>query len=414
MGSARFLRKQVFYSTGTAASTVRSGENGLSQFDKVLQRRGSNSFKWDGNERVFGRSDLLPFWVADMDFAVPPPIRRAIATRLEHRVFGYEERSVEYVAAVRDWLQRRHGWDVPREWLTFCPPSSIVAIYGLIMTLTKPGDGIIVPTPTYGPLIGLVEQTGRRLLRNPLRESAVRFELDVAGMRELVDDNVAMIILCSPHNPTGRVFGEPELGALRELAEERGLIVVSDEVHADLVRPGQRHRPFGSLGLRRSATVFSPNKSFNTAGLPQTSLVIPDPDMRLALQSFLDTVQVGHDHSFGSVAMISAYNECEAWLDEVIGYIDANHTRVQQFMSGELPGVRVWPAEATYLAWLDYRALGMNEADAQRRLVNEGGVGLYSGSLFGHEGTGFLRMNVACPRTTLERGLDGIKRALAG
>ena len=347
-----------------------------------------------------------------MDFSTPEPIRLAIERRLQHPVLGYEERQPEYAEAVANWLQRRHGWQVPNEWLMFCPPSSIVAMYGLVVSLTQPGDGVIVPVPTYGPLIDLVCRTDRRLLRNPLRESTARFELDLEHMSSLVDKDTRMILLCSPHNPTGRVFSSAELQGIADLADKHDLIVVCDEVHADLVRPGYRHRPYGSLGHIRSATVISPNKAFNTAGLPQASLVMPDGDMRKSLQGFLDTTAVNHDSTFGGVAMLSAYRDCESWLEEVVKYIDENHRHVQKFLGQHLPALRVWPAEATYLAWLDYRSMGISEEEVQQRLVHQGGVGLYSGSLFGTEGTGFLRMNVACPRQTLNEGLDGILRAL--
>lgn len=381
-------------------------------FDRTVERRGSGSFKWDATGRLFGRDDLLPFWVADMDFATPEPIRRAVQERLAHPVFGYEERPPGYAAAIIDWLHRRHGWDVPRDWLTFCPPSSIVAIYGLIQMLTEPGEGIVVPTPTYGPLIDLVEQTGRRLLRSPLAETDGRLVLDADSLASMVDPETRMVLLCSPHNPTGRVFSARELRALDELAVERGLVVVSDEVHADLVRPGGRHLPFGSLGQAKSATVISPNKAFNTAGLPQATVISPDPDLRRRLRRFLDTTQLNHDSTFGGVAMIAAYNECEEWLRAVIAYIDRNHRLVEDFVGNELPGVKVHAAEATYLAWLDCRELALEEAEITQRLVERGRVALYEGSWFGHEGAGFLRMNVACARATLERGLEGIRKSL--
>lgn len=385
----------------------------MSRFDQPVERRGSHSFKWDGNARMFGRADLLPFWVADMDFATPEPILDAIRTRLEHPVFGYEERQPDYVAAVRDWLSRRHGWDVPEEWLKFCPPSSIVAMYGLVTGLTEPGDGVIVPVPTYGPLIDLVRRNGRELQASPLVERDGRFTLDFDGMKTLVGARTKLLLVCNPHNPTGRVFTREELEALADFAERHGLVVICDEVHADLVRPGHRHIPFGSLGYERSATVISPNKTFNTAGLPQASLVIPDPAIREVMQRYLDTAQVNHDSTFGAVAMLAAYRECEDWLDELIGYLDANHARVAEFIGAEVPGVRVWPAEGTYLAWLDYRDTGLDEEEIQRRLVEQGGVALYSGSIFGDAGRGFLRMNVACPRATLDAGLEGIRKALA-
>ncbi|MGB5246772.1 MAG: PatB family C-S lyase [Woeseia sp.] len=381
-------------------------------FDELIERRGSGSYKWDGNQREFGNAALLPFWVADMDFAVAPAIREAIAQRLQHPVLGYEERPAAYAEAQIEWLQRRHQWQVPPTWLKFCPPSSMVAMHGLISTATSPGCSVIVPTPTYGPLIDLVEQTGRRLIRVPLRESKQRFELDAEGIAQRVEADTEMILFCNPHNPTGRVFEEAELNALCRIAERHDLILLSDEVHADLVRPGFRHRPLGSLGYEKSVTVLSPNKAFNTAGLPQCTLVIPDPALRDQLQHYLDLLAVNHDSSFGGVAMIAAYRQGDAWLDAVMRYIDDNHRFVAEFIAAEVPGLRVWPAEATYLAWLDFRQSGLTEREIQDRLISMGGVALYRGSLFGEEGRGFLRMNIACPRQTLERGLAGIRRSL--
>lgn len=389
-------------------------EPGLTDFnfDQVVPRRCSDSYKWDANKRLFGKADLLPFWVADMDFATAPPILEAIAERLRHPVLGYEERPAEYAACLLDWLQRRHDWAVPKEWLKFCPPSSIVAMHGLITTSTSPGCSIIVPTPTYGPLIDLVEKTGRRLIRCPLRETDERFVLDTAALEAAVAADTEMIVLCSPHNPTGRVFGEDELTELCRIGAEHDLILLSDEVHADLVRPGFRHRPLGSLGYHKSVTVLSPNKAFNTAGLPQCSLVIPDAKLRDALQGYLELLAVTHDSTLGGVAMMAAYRHGEEWLDAVLRYIDANHDFVARYVNAEIPGLRVWPAEATYLAWLDYRATGLGETEMQNRLVHQGNVALYSGTLFGDEGRGFLRMNIACPLQTLERGLAGVGKAL--
>jgi len=384
----------------------------MSRFDTPIERRGSNSYKWDGVRRVFGHDGLLPFWVADMDFATPEPIIAALRERLQHPLLGYEERSDDYVDAILDWLGERHGLDVPREWLMFCPPSSIVGIGGMILTMTTSGSSIAMPTPTYGPLIDLVEHNGRRLLRNPLREADGRFELDIAQLQATVRDDTRMILLCNPHNPTGRVFARDELAAIAELAAARDLVVVADEVHCDLLMPGHRHCPFVSLGHAKSVSVISPNKTFNTAGVPQTTLIVPDERLRRAFHGYLDTLQLNHDSTFGAAAMIAAYRECAGWLDELIDYVDGNHRLVAAWLADNVPGVRAVPAEATYLAWLDCRALGLSEQAIMQRLADEGGVALYAGSEFGREGLGFLRMNVACPRTVLQRGLEGIKRAL--
>lgn len=385
-----------------------------SDFDSKINRRGTHSFKWDDNKRLFGRSDLLPFWVADMDFATPKPILDAITARCEHPVLGYGIRSDEYYASIQTWLRTRHGWDVPREWMMFCPPSSIVGIHGVISILTDPGETIAVPTPTYGPLISLVVSNGRQILRNPLREDGEgRFHLDVADMESKLEADTRLVIMSSPNNPVGRVFRREELEALADLAERRDLLVVSDEVHLDLVMPGYRHIPYGTVGAERSVTVISPNKSFNTAGIPQATLIIPDEDLRFRYQEYLDKMQLNHDSTFGAEAMIAGYRHCGLWLDDVITYIAGNHRFAAEYLDAKVPGVRKVRAEATYLSWLDFRNTGLAQDEIMRRLVHVGGVGLYSGTDFGEEGEGFFRMNIACPRAILEQGLEGIRKAMA-
>ncbi|MDH3440527.1 MAG: pyridoxal phosphate-dependent aminotransferase [Gammaproteobacteria bacterium] len=382
-------------------------------FDCRIDRRGTDSYKWDDNEKLFGRRDLLPFWVADMDFATPEPILDAIRLRCEHPVLGYGIRSDEYYSAIEDWLLKHHQWQVPREWMMFCPPSSIVGIDGVISLLTEPGESILAPMPTYGPLIGLIVDNNRRILECPLREdNDGRFHLDVADMESRIEDDTRMIVFCSPHNPTGRVFTKDELSALADLAERHNLIVVSDEVHMDLVMPGHRHTPYGSIGGHRSVTVISPNKTFNTAGIPQATLIMPDESLRARYQGFLNKTQLNHDSTFGAEAMVAGYRHCEEWLEKVVGYIADNHRFVGAYLDEQVPGVRKVTAEGTYLGWLDFRKTGLSQDEIMDRLVNIGGVGLYSGTDFGEQGRGFFRMNIACPRATLEKGLDGVRRAI--
>ena len=380
-------------------------------FDQRIDRRNSGAYKWDDNEKLFGRADLLPFWVADMDFATPQPILDAIRNRTNHPVIGYETRSDEYYSAVQDWLSLRHQWEVPREWLMFCPPSSIVAIQGMVECLSAFGDSIVAPTPTYGPLLDVVEQNGRKLIRNPLREVDGRFELNVAGLEARLESQTRLVMLCSPNNPVGRVFSEDELSALADVAERHDLVVISDEVHCDLVLPGYRHIPYGKIGDERSVTVISPNKTFNSAGIPQATLIVPDAGIRRKFQRFLDRLQLNHDSTFGALGMIAAYRHCGPWLDEVTAYLDENHRVVSRFLEN-VPGVRKVPAEATYLAWLDFRETGLDQDEIMHRLVNIGGVGLYSGLDFGEEGAGFMRLNLACPRPFLVQGLDAIATAI--
>ena len=381
-------------------------------FDQPIDRRHTDSYKWDGNEQLFGRADLLPFWVADMDFATPQPILDAIRNRVEHPVLGYGFRSEKYFSAVQGWLRDRHGWNVPREWLMFCPPGSIVGIQGIVEVLSKPGDTIIAPTPTYGPLMDVVVQNGRRLIRNPLREIRGRFELNTIGLEQALQRDTRLVMLCSPNNPVGRVFSQDELQSLSDIAERHDLVVVSDEVHCDLVMPGHRHTPFGAVGGDRSVTVVSPNKTFNTAGIPQATLIIPSAEIRAKFQKFLDRMQLNHDGTFGALGMIAAYSQCGSWLDAVVSYIDANHRIVADYFADNVCGVRKIPAEATYLAWLDFRQTGLGQHEIMDRLVNVGGVGLYSGTDFGEEGSGFFRMNLACPKVLLRKGLERISKAL--
>ncbi len=381
--------------------------------DRITDRRQTDSFKWDDNEALFGRRDLLPFWVADMDFETPAAIINAIRKRVEHPVLGYERRSHEYHAAVENWLTTRHGWDVPREWLMFCPPSSIVAMYGLVNLLTQPGDSVALQTPNYGPLFDIVAQNRRRQILSPLQESDGSFVFDIADLEARLEADTRMFILCSPHNPTGRVFSAEELEPLAALADERDLIVVSDEVHCDLVMPGHRHIPYGTIGGERSVTVISPNKTFNTAGIPQATLIIPSEAIRQKFSEFLAVTQLNHDATFGAVGMCAAYRHCGEWLDAVIGYVAENHRVAAAFLQAEVAGVTKMPAEATYLAWLDFRGTGLAESEIMDRLVNKGGVGLYAGTEFGAAGEGFFRMNLGCPRETLIKGLEGIRKALA-
>jgi cystathionine beta-lyase len=297
--------------------------------------------------------------------------------------------------------------------MVFCPPSSIVGIHGVVTILTEPAQTIAAPTPTYGPLIDLIVSNGRRIIRNPLREDDEgRFHLDVEDLESKLEPDTRLVIFCSPHNPTGRVFVRDELEALASLAERKDLVVVSDEVHLDLAMPGFRHIPYGSIGGERSVTVISPNKTFNTAGIPQATLIIPDPDLRADYRAYLNRMQLNHDSTFGGEAMIAGYRDCALWLDDVVTYIAGNHAFASDYIDKHIPGVRKVTAEATYLSWLDFRGTGLGQEEIMDRLVNTGGVGLYSGTDFGEEGEGFFRMNLACPRALLERGLEGIRKAL--
>lgn len=381
--------------------------------DKATIRLGTDSYKWDGNERVFGRHDLMPFWVADMDFETPKPILDAIRLRCLHPVLGYGIRSAAYFEAVSAWLRDRHDWDIPREWLMFCPPSAIVGIHGLVTTLVDEASSVLVHTPAYGPLTALVRNTGRQLIESPLLETHGEFKIDAGSLHADIRADTKMIVLCNPHNPTGRAFSLEELELVAGVARERDLLVISDEVHCDLVLPGSKHIPFGKIAGERSITVISPNKTFNTAGIPQSTLIIPSAEIRQRFAAYLDTMQLNHDSTFGAVAMVAGYTQCADWLDGVVEYVAKNHEFAASWLQENLPAVRKTRAEATYLAWLDFRQTGLDENAMQNLLVHKGGIGLYPGTIFGAAGAGFFRMNLACCRSQLENGLQRIRLALS-
>lgn len=384
----------------------------MSEFDLPIDRRGTDSYKWDDNERVFGRADLMPFWVADMDFPTPAPILDAIRERSAHPVLGYGIRTDEFYDAITAWLAERHRFSVPREWLMFCPPSSIVGIYGLVTALTGAGDRVLVPTPNYGPLLSLVDQNERELGCVPMAEEAGSFRMDLGALERNVTDRTRMLIFSNPHNPTGRVFSRAELEEIAAFAEQHDLFVVSDEVHSDLVLPGYRHVPYVDVAGSRAVTVMSPNKTFNTAGLPQSTLIIPDEDVRTAFQRFLNVTQLNHESTFGAIGAVAGYRHCGPWLDRLLDYLEENHRWLEEFLRSELPKVSKAPAQGTYLAWLDCRQLGFADEELMRRLVERGGVALYGGGEFGPHSQGFMRMNIACPRERLERGAYAFAKAL--
>ncbi len=384
-------------------------------FDKIVDRRNSGSYKWDGMKRLFGRDDLLPFWVADMDFATPKPVTDAFKQRLEHPVFGYKARGESYCRAILKWLAVRHGWVVKREWLTFCPPGVVQSIHMLVNLLSEPGDEIILQTPAYNPLINVVTGNNRKLLRNELKLTGNRYEIDFDDLTRKISGKTRLMILCSPHNPSGRVWKEDELGKLTDICIDNNIKIISDEIHADFVYKGHRHIPLGSLSdkARNNAiTCLSAGKTFNISGLQQAVLVIPDEATRTLFEEARDVAQINLDNIFSEVATEAAYTHCGEWLDQLITYLQCNVEYLSDYLGKNLPEVNVIKPEGTYLVWLDMRELGKSSREINDLLVNRAGVALYEGKEFGEKREGFFRMNIACPRTLLSDGLKRISDAL--
>jgi cystathionine beta-lyase len=384
-------------------------------FDEVIDRLGTNGIKWEQTEAVFGVPGLLPLWVADMDFRGPEPVIEALKRRAESGVFGYTKRPASLHDAIVHWVGHRHNWTIEKEWICWSP-GVIPALTACVNTFTKPGDRIIIQPPVYPPFFRTVRDHGRELILNPLRLVEGRYEMDFEDLEHKFRTTGAkMLILCSPHNPVGRVWNTDELNRLEALCEEHGALLVSDEIHADLVYPSHHHTPAAALSARaanHTIVCFAPSKTFNLAGLQSSYIIIPNKELRNA---FNRTMEEGHhtmSNTFSITASESAYRYGDEWLEQCLAYIEANVDYAVQFITRHLPEIKTVKPEGTYLMWLDCNGLGLDAAGLRGFMLNEGKVALNEGVIFGTEGAGFMRMNVACRRATLEEALQRILRAV--
>jgi cystathionine beta-lyase len=383
-------------------------------FSTPVDRRGTSSLKWDFGTRLTGRDDLLPLWVADMDFRLPPEIQEAIERRVAHGIFGYTLEPESYFEAAAAWLASRHGWNVPRAWM-LPSPGVIASLCAAILALTNPGDRIVVQPPGYYPFWKRVAANGREVVENPLVLTGDRYLMDLAQLDRVADARTRMLILCSPHNPVCRVWSSSELEALVALCLRRGIVIVSDEIHHDIVMPGYRHTPLASLSVeaaRICLTLTSVTKTFNLAGLGCSLAIAADPELRARLRGAQAALWPGVANAVSIAAAEAAWRLGGAWLEELVAHVAGNQAFVERELESRLPGARAAPLEGTYLSWIDLRALGLGDDEVTRRLVEVGGVWLDEGRKFGSGGSGFQRLNLACPRATLARGVEGMVRAL--
>lgn len=386
-------------------------------FDELVDRRGTDSMKWDGLDRFYGNPKAIPFWVADMDFPCPEPILKALSDRLQHPVLGYTLRGAGYQNAVLQWLRERHSWDVDPQCLLFCPPGVTLGMEIMLKLATKEGEGVLVQRPLYDPLLDIIAENGRTIVNSPLVLMNKRYEMDFEDLeRKAQEKDVCAMILCSPHNPTGRVWTEEELRRLGGICHRHGVTILSDEIHADLTYPGHRHIPFGSLGeefLAMSVCCFSASKTFNLGGLQLATLVTGHKELRDRFAKILGTSQIRLDNLFGAVALEAGYCHCGDWVGELMEYVQGNLGCLRDFLQNRLPLVSLLEPEGTYLVWLDFRSSGIPLDDLAGELARKAGVALCDGAEFGPEGKGFLRMNIACPRSVLLRGLERLEKGIA-
>lgn len=382
-------------------------------FDEVIDRTGTGSVKWDGRQARFGSSDAIPLWVADMDFRSPEPVVAALRSRVEHGIYGYTMATDGYYQAMIDWLSRRQGWQVEREWISHAP-GVVPGLGFLLLALTEPGDKVIIQTPVYYPFKRVIEAHGRTVLANPLQYKDGRYEMDLEDLARKVD-GAKVLILSNPHNPVGRVWTREELEGLGDVCTEAGVVVISDEVHADLVFKPHRHTPFASISeklAQNSVTCIAPSKTFNLAGFHTAAMITPNSELRKRYEDMLNTFSMNWINTTGAVALEAAFNHGDGWLDQVLYYLKENLDFLTLFFSLRMPEVKVVQPEGTYLVWLDFSALNLEPKQLDELMLKQGKVALDEGHLFGSDGTGFQRLNLACPRPLLASALEEMAKAV--
>lgn len=382
-------------------------------FDQLISREDTASLKFDARLATFGRTDVQPLWVADMDFAAPPAVQHALAQRAAHPIYGYTVYPDALYDTLIAWLAERHGWQVQREWLMFCP-GVVPSLHAAIMALSHAGEGVIVQPPVYAPFLSVAEITGRKSLLNPLKEVNGQYHFDLADFERCAAAGAGILLLCSPHNPVGRVWREDQLLALLEICHRYAITVISDEIHADLVFAGHRHVPLAKLAGDRVKviTALAPSKTFNIPGLGLSMLIVPEKVDRVAIAQVFGMLHVSASNPFSIAASVAAYREGAPWLDALLVYLKGTHDAVHDYAAQHLPGIKVGEAQGTYLLWLDCRALGMDDAALKRFFVQQAGLGLSPGSVFGEQGAGYMRMNIGAPRALVLQALDKLAAAL--
>lgn len=385
-------------------------------FDKLYDRRRTGSIKWDFNQKIFGREDILPLWVADMDFLAPEAVVEALVSRAKHGIYGYTDGMDEYYDSLTAWMEEQHGWQIQRDWIVFSP-GIVPALNELVRALTKPGEKILLQSPVYPPFFQAIKNHGREVVNSQLNLVNGRYTMNFDDLEEKFASGVKMMIFCSPHNPVGRVWMREELERLGQLCLTYDVLVISDEIHCDLIYDGYRHIPFASLSSElasHSIVCTAPSKTFNLAGLQTSNLIIPNKKYREAYKSSVNLTGIHHPNVFGITALETAYRQGREWLNQLMHYLQGNLELLTLFFARELPQIGVTHPEGTYLVWLDFRALGLEPKDLQEFLVHKAGVGLNAGFGFGPGGEGFERINIGCPRSVLEEGLGRIKTAIKG
>jgi cystathionine beta-lyase len=388
-----------------------------SQFDEIVDFRNSDSIKWDFAAERGMPADVLPLWVADMDFRSPQVVTDAVVAAAQRGIFGYSATKRDYFDAIAGWMLRRYGWEIEPEWLVKTS-GVVVAFSAAVRGCTQPGDAVLVQPPVYHPMHSAVTLNDRKLVYNELQLIDGHYEIDFDDFeRKIVDEQVRMFILCSPANPTGRAWTREELTRMGDICVRHGVIVVADEIHQDLVLPGHQHHVFASLKPEFSnltITCTAPSKTFSVAGFYTSNTFIADAGLRALFNAELARSGMSGGNRLGYVACRVGYESGEPWLEECVQYLADNVAFVRDYLRAHIPQVKLVEPEATYLLWLDFRELGMSDDVLEKFLVQQAKLWLNMGYIFGPGGSGFARLNAACPRTMLAQALDQLRSALAG
>lgn len=381
-------------------------------FDTIVPREHTDCVKYDLRKETFDKEDVIPMWVADMDFETPEFITRAVSERASHPIYGYTVMSEAYYDAVIKWVQTRHKWDILKEWIHFAP-GVVPGVNFTIHAFTEKGDGIIIQPPVYFPFADSIKQNGRKVLENQLIFKEGRYTIDFDDL-EAKAREAKMILLSSPHNPVGRCWNREELQKLGDICIRNNVIIISDEIHNDLIIPGYHHIPTATLSediANMTVTCIAPSKTFNIAGLATSSIIIQNEELREKFRKFTEQIHVSRGNIFGYTASVAAYQNGDSWVDQLMQYVNRNFEFLASFLESELPQIGIAEMEATYLAWIDFGKTGLSDKEIIRKLIFEAGLGLSPGTIFGQGGQGFQRMNLAAPFKTIETACEKLKKA---
>ena len=384
-------------------------------FDKVIDRTGTNAVKLEALQRLYGRTDLLPLWVADMDFETPSFITEALRQRLEHSLFGYTEMPDNYWAVVADWIESHHNWKVEQEWLTYIP--GIVKGIGMVVNFfVKEDEKVIIQPPVYHPFRLTPQGNGRQVVYNPLREEADgTYSMDFDNLEAVTDEKCRVLLLSNPHNPGGIVWNRETLVRLADFCYKHHILVVSDEIHCDMALWGNKHIPFASVSAEAAAcsiTFGAPSKTFNIAGIVSSYAIVPNEEIRRPFYRWLEANELNEPTLFAPIATLAAFSQGEAWRQEMLHYIEGNIRLVMEFCMVHVPQIKPLCPQASFLVWLDCRKLGLNHEQLVNLFVDRAHLALNDGEMFGPGGEGFMRMNVASPRSVIRQALEQLAEAV--